>query len=451
MHLGELIARGRAPAPYAGSVRLSRVHDPAALTGLPVAAILLHDTHPQRAQVLADATVPVVVCSPSPNVAEAVAMVRAGAADYVPVQEGLRAASTAVYNARRDPCALEALALSQAATLDHERLERIGNLSWGLSHEILNPATFISANLEELRACIEDLRPLLNYATDIAWLKGDPARLELLKSQARFPQVLSEMGELLDEGQQGLSRIRNIVGDLRSFGPDHRDSQDIDLRRLLERLLGLSRPQLQGIRIQEDIRRVPPVHASPARIAALLSHLLATIARRSVQPGPRGLQVLCQQEGAHVVLRMWDSAPLTPDSGSVNLARPNLGVAFGQQVVSELGGELSLEDADPGLLITLRLPVVEPHERTDPGQRTPDLAGARIAVFAPEPRAARRWAQILRCEQLHLLPDLESARGFKAQVDLRLSLGEELPGPEWLQGSPSGPDLAQITALLTRR
>ena len=407
MHLIELCAPRLAPARWPGDGSLSRSDSLSELqAALPHAhCVLAHHSAPDLPELLAQSTLPVVVCSEQPTVAQAVACMRAGAANVVPTAVAWSACQAAVAQSSGSQhsspqTALDLLALSHAQALEQERLELIGRLTWGLAHEILNPATFVMANLEETRACIQDLQPLLSYGVDLALLHGNPAQLQAYKRQANWPQGLVELEELINECQEGMARINNLVNDIKSFGPTDQAERDLDLRRLLQRVLGLARKDLEILKVDIDIERAPPVHASPARLASLISSLLAALLKRPVGSQERGLTIRSALHGPWVEIHLHDSAPLGENEDSVDLARTQLGLAFGRELVARLRGELQVEGGPQGVRVRLRLPAVLPKASPQPDER---LRSARIVVQHCGTACGAEVADVLRCKTLHVL------------------------------------------------
>ncbi|MFT5583392.1 MAG: signal transduction histidine kinase [Cognaticolwellia sp.] len=416
MHLIELCAPNVAPATWPGVGSLSRSSSLEELVlALPHAdCVLAHQQAPELPALLVGSTLPVVVCADQPSVAQAVACMRAGAVDVVPKTLAWSACQAALSQSMSQPKALGLLVLNHAQALEQERLELIGRLSWGLAHEILNPATFVMANLEETRACIQDLQPLLSYGVDLAMLHGNPAHLQAFKRQANWPEGLAELDGLIDECQEGMARINNLVNDIKSYGPTDQAERDLDLRRLLQRVLGLARKDLQALQVSVEIDRAPPVHASPARLASLLSSLLSALLKRPVSSSKRSLAIRSSLRSPWVELHLHDSAPLGADEDSVELARTQLGLAFGRELVARLQGELSIEGDAEGVHVRLRLPAELPGPLVRSGEL---LADARLLVHSPKATVRAHAADVLRCKTLHIV---EQWPPLQVEADLAL-------------------------------
>ena len=450
MHLIELCAPNVAPIPWPGVGSLSRSYSLADLAlALPHAdCILVHQNAQDLSELLSTSTLPVVVCADHPSVAQAVACMRAGAVDVVPKALAWNACQAALSVSMSEPKALGLLTLSHTQALEQERLELIGRLSWGLAHEILNPATFVMANLEETRACIQDLQPLLSYGVDLALLHGNPAQLQAYKRQANWPEGLAELEGLIDECQNGMARINNLVNDIKSYGPIDQAERDLDLRRVLQRVLGLARTDLQAIRVSVEIDRAPPVHASPARLASLLSSLVAALLKRPVSSLDRSLAIRSALHTPWVELHLHDSAPLGADEDSVELARTQIGLAFGRELVARLRGELSIQGGPKGLHVRLRLPAVLPGPMLRSGELLND---ARVLVHSPEAEVRSNAADVLRSKTLHIVEQWPSPSWAAVDVALIPHKAEPIPGLLTLFLSHGNIPFQQMAAALAKR
>lgn len=91
-----------------------------------------------------------------------------------------------------------------------DKMASIGQLSAGVAHEINNPITYIASNLATLRDYVEDL---------IALIDGKVAG----RSPADAAFLRDDVRALISESEEGVSRVRNIVSDLRDFSHVNED------------------------------------------------------------------------------------------------------------------------------------------------------------------------------------------------------------------------------------
>ena len=123
---------------------------------------------------------------------------------------------------------METVAEQRAKMLVHaDRLATIGTLTAGVAHEINNPTTFISGNIQFLIKCWPDLEKAMTF-----YLK---------ENKNNKVKLLSEEGlDVLNGIQEGVIRITDIVSGLKSFarqGVDADSMTAISIAECMERAL----------------------------------------------------------------------------------------------------------------------------------------------------------------------------------------------------------------------
>lgn len=391
-------------------------------TGI-VDVVLVHSRSDDLAGLIEKAgDVPVVVCSDRPSVAEAVAVMKAGAADYVPPTAAEEACLGAVK--RKGPDAATAdevrmrLAATQAALVERERLAIVGQLAAGVAHEINNPSAFVVANLEELKASIRDLRELLKACMEAAVTSGTEEqlfRIQRLSDQANYPEVIPESLMMMHESLAGMARIRNIMQDLKGFSrTDDDDQVPSDVRRLLERSLGLVQNEMRYRgRVETTIERVPPVLCAPGRISQVFIHVLSFLLHLGNDTNSdRVFLVNCRGEGEWVVVRFSDTSSQLDEETLTRIwdpvlenerptgARTGLGLAVCREILRRHEGEIDIV-SEAGTTVVVRLPAIAPVVNTSfallPDEEGCDVLGeASILVVDDEPSLINSLRRVLR-------------------------------------------------------
>ena len=229
-----------------------------------------------------------------------------------------------------------------------DKLASVGTLAAGVAHEINNPLSFVTANLEYVEGELQRLQGL------------DPDRAAILL-------------EAIGDARQGAERVRAIVRDMRLFG-GHREEapRSIDVRPLIESSINLASSHLlHKARLVRDIAQVPNVLGSQQRLGQVFLNLLMNAAQSiSVGSGDTNvIQVRTRLERGHVVVEIIDTGEGIPPENMKRLFDPffttkpvgegtGLGLSICHGIVTALGGTMEVEsELGAGSAFRVLLPV----------------------------------------------------------------------------------------------
>jgi len=302
------------------------------------------------------ANLPVVIMTSSESSADRIRALELGADEFLlkPIQaEVARLRIQALLEMRQVDKDLQGLAENRAAQLAHtDRLVALGTLAAGMAHEINNPLTFLSGNLQNL----EDLVPVLS--ADLANVPGwsPPRRLQTLLDS--LPRMLVDM-------RGGVERVAAIVGRLRTFARSGNGRrQVVDAAMLVADARVICGHRLRGIDVvEEESGSIVEVKVEASEIVQVLVNLLSNAADAlaewrtdSVQPC---IAIHHGSEGGVLKISVHDNGPGLPQNVLDRLGtlffttKPpgkgtGLGISISQAIVAAHGGKFEFSNHPSG-------------------------------------------------------------------------------------------------------
>jgi PAS domain S-box-containing protein len=272
----------------------------------------------------------------------------------------------------------------QSQLMVSDRMASVGTLAAGVAHEINNPLAAIIANLD----CVADSLGRM--------ARGDAASVSPGRSAA---WLLGEIKAPLDDARDAAQRVRFIVRDLKMFSrsPAAEQRGPVDVKAIMESSLRMAWNEIRHrARLVKLYGPVPDVQANEARLGQVFLNLIVNAA----QAVPEGrvdhneIRVSTRLDGERVVVEVSDTgAGIPPDvigrifdafftTKAVGVGT-GLGLAICQRIVTDMGGELTVEsEVGKGTTFRVTLPVAhkEEHEAAAPVEQAP-VAGRRGRIL----------------------------------------------------------------------
>ncbi len=284
---------------------------------------------------------------------------------------------------------------SKAITTD--RLASLGRLAAGAAHEINNPLTYVSANLDLL--------------------------LERVNGLALPAAVVADLRELLSEAREGSDRVVRIVRDLRSLARESDDAtSSVRVEDVVDVAIKMCAAEVRHrARLVRDYAATPPAKGTEARIGQVLINLIMNAAQaippgnataheirivtRSVRDDLVTIEVSDTGSGIEddVLERIFEPF-VTTKSGTTGMG---LGLSICHSIVTSLGGTISARNRpEGGATFRVELPVGAPLRTTlrIPTAVEAPTGRARVLVVDDEPVVALVLRRALSQHDVHVAP-----------------------------------------------
>ena len=285
----------------------------------------------------------------------------------------------------RDTTELTALRVKVAQA---DRMLALATLAAAVAHEINNPLTFMSLNLETLRETV----------AQTGSEKGTDASIALV-----------------DELRGGIHRVQTVVKDLvRVARPDETVTGPVDVRAVIDSSLRLAGHEIKHrARLIRDFRDVPPVAASEGALNQVVLNLLVNAAHAIAEGDAERNEIRVvtrTDDKGRAVIEVRDSGCGMTESVAARIFEPffttkaqgmglGLGLSVCYQIVSSLGGFIEVESA-LGAGATFRVVLPPSDEKSTRPSSTPAAAlvvppKRRVLVVDDEELVARAIVRAL--------------------------------------------------------
>jgi len=180
--------------------------------------------------------------------------------------------------------------------LASEKLASLGQLAAGVAHEINNPVGYVSSNLTTLEKYLKVYEQILDAATaqEASGQSSQAQALMTLKKKMNFEAIRAELLPLMAETQEGLTRIKNIVKDLKDFSRSNAITEFVpsDLLQGLQSTLNIVSGEVKRrADVELALTPIPHVECVPSQINQVLLNLIVNAAH-AMDPDKRGLITL---------------------------------------------------------------------------------------------------------------------------------------------------------------
>ena len=262
-----------------------------------------------------------------------------------------------------------------------EKMASIGQLAAGVAHEINNPVGFVKSNINSLDSYTSDLLALIKKNTQLmSRLENDRVSTELLtvikdindfSKDIDLDYIMEDISDLMTDCKEGLSRIEQIVIDLKDFAhPGKKDPEPLNVNIGIESTLNVIRNELKyKVALFKEYTDVPLIMGIPQQINQVFMNILVNSAQSIDQKGK--IWIKTRLENKDVVVDISDTGCGIPEKHLSKIFDPffttkkvgegtGLGMNIAYNIVRHHNGSISVEsEVGKGSTFSVRFPVYE--------------------------------------------------------------------------------------------
>lgn len=253
-----------------------------------------------------------------------------------------------------------------------EKTSAMGVFSAGMAHEINNPANFISAGQQNLRAQLGEFKHYIDQLMD------DDADADVVNSfHARFKRF----DQSLDGIEEGVKRITSVVGRLRALNPEgQHESAPADLVEALQAAWDVVEPMAGGpVALETDWQcldkvecRVAEIHQALVAVCSNAALALADLHSSLDAVFLPRVRLYTRREGDTLVLGVSDNGGGVPAGIADRIFDPffttrivgqgtGLGLSTTRETLRRYHGDITLlRTTSQGATFEIRLPFSQP-------------------------------------------------------------------------------------------
>lgn len=256
--------------------------------------------------------------------------------------------------------------MQQEQLMQTNKMESLGTLVSGVAHEINNPISSVMLNIQVFDKLWRAVQPILDSHYE---LHGD---LEV--GTMAYPQLRERMPRLLLYSQEGVERVKRIVGDLKDFS-GHMPSdlrETVNLNQVVEKAIGLISSLIKKATYDFQVvysENLPTIQGNNQRLSQVVINLVVNACQALTDPN-QSLRVTIGyiEESEEIFLEVRDSgAGMTSEvlarvkdpffTTKRNSSGTGLGLSISDTIIRNHGGWLDFSSQpQEGTTATILLP-----------------------------------------------------------------------------------------------
>lgn len=256
--------------------------------------------------------------------------------------------------------------MQQEQLMQTDKMISLGTLVSGVAHEINNPISSVMLNIQVFDKLWHTVQPILDNHYE-----QNP---ELEVGTMAYPQLRERMPRLLLYSQEGVERVKRIVGDLKDFS-GHKPSdlrETVNLNQVVEKAIGLISSLIRKATANFTVvysENLPTIQGNSQRLSQVVINLVVNACQALTDPKQR-LQITTGyiEESEEIFLEVRDTGTGMPAEILARIKDPffttkrdssgtGLGLSISDTIVRNHGGWLDFTSVpQEGTTATILLP-----------------------------------------------------------------------------------------------
>ena len=263
--------------------------------------------------------------------------------------------------------------------LQSEKLAALGQLAAGVAHEINNPIAFVNSNLGTLKGYVKDMVRILGAYEAASHASPNQVEvyssLQQLKAELEIDFLCEDAPQLINESLDGVSRVRKIVQDLKSFAHVDVDPEwgPADVHECLDSSLNIANNEIKyKATVVKAYADLPDIECLPSQLNQVFLNLLVNAAQAIPESTPGVITVRTLREADEIRVEISDTGSGISPENLKNIFVPffttkpigmgtGLGLSLSYGIVKKHHGRIDVRSAvGRGTTFSITLPIRRP-------------------------------------------------------------------------------------------
>jgi PAS domain S-box-containing protein len=261
-----------------------------------------------------------------------------------------------------------------------QKMEAIGLLSAGIAHEINTPISFISSNLGSMHKYISRMTEFIEWQAEVIGSQCSELVIqehEQRKNSLKIDRIVKDMLAIVEESQEGVDRIKMIVGNLKNFArKDENVFAEANLNELIKSTITIVWNEIKYVAsLDKEFGEIPVIRCYPSQINQVIMNLLVNAAQ-AIDRSPGTITIRTWADEDQVYFEVCDNGCGISTVNKNRLFTPffttkeagkgtGLGLSISAGIIHKHGGEITVvSEVGSGTIFTVRLPIHMPLQQT---------------------------------------------------------------------------------------